>query len=220
MRTRGLAAVAAAAALAVTSVALAAPVPVPNGGFEEGSFAKWDRFQRGGGEWGLYGVLRQGLGGPKIPPPPEGNFAALVTQDSPGLNILHRVVKLKPGAVNKIKFELYYDNSGNPFASPNNFKFGGGGMLPRGDGGGPANQQVRVDLMKPKAKIKSLRGKDVLATLLRTRPGDPKFRPYKPVRANLKKLGIKGKRVRLRIAEVDNQGVFPVGVDDLRHNAR
>jgi len=215
-----LAAVAAAAALAVTSIALAAPVPVPNGGFEEASFAKWDRFERGGGEWNLYGVLRQGLGGPEIPPPPEGNFAALATQDSPGLNILHRVVKLKPGAVNRLKFELFYDNRGNPFASPNNFKFGGGGVLPRGGDEAPANQQVRVDLMKPKAKIKSLRAKDVLATLLRTRPGDPKFRPYKPVRANLKKLGIKGKRVRLRIAEVDNQGVFPVGVDDLRHNAR
>jgi hypothetical protein len=216
MRSRGIALVAALATVGATSVALAAPVPVPNGGFEEGSFENWETFERGGGDWGLYGVLRQGPG-PKVPPPPEGNFGALLTQGAPGLNILHRVVKLEPGA-DKIRFELYYDNSGNPFVSPKHFRFGGGeGPLARR--GGAPNQQLRVDLMKPKAKIKALRDKDVLATLLRTRPGDPKVRPYEPLRANLKRLGIKAKRVRLRIAEVDNVGNFTVAVDDLRHNA-
>ena len=222
MRTRGFVAGAVAVAVGVASVALAAPVSVPNGGFEEGTFAKWDRFERGAGDWDIYTPdPPRGLG-PAFPPPPEGEFAAVLTQESPGLNVLHRVLKLKQNAVNKLKFQLYYDNTHNRFHSPKNFKFGGGGgMVPiRGGGKGDPNQQLRVDLMKPKAKIKSLKGKHILATLLWTKPGDPLGRPYEALRANMTKLGIDSKRVRLRIAEVDNRGNFYVGVDDLKQTAR
>ena len=222
MRRRGFVAGTVAVAVGVATVALAAPVSVPNGGFEEGTFAKWDRFERGDGDWNIYEADPPRGIGPIVPAPPEGEFAALVTQGGPGVNILHRVLKLKRSAVNKLKFQLYYDNSNDRFHSPKNFKFGGGGILPRarGGGGGDPNQQLRVDLMKPKAKIRSLKGKDILATLLWTKPGDPLQRPYKAVRANMTKLGINAKRVRLRIAEVDNQGEFLVGVDALEQTAR
>jgi hypothetical protein len=40
------------------------------------------------------------------------------------------------------------------------------------------------------------------------------------VRANLTKLGIERKRVRLRIAEVDNLNPLRVGVDALTQNAK
>jgi hypothetical protein len=221
MRSRGIVAGTVAVAVGVASVALAAPVSVPNGGFEEGTFAKWERFERGGGNWQIYAVKPRGIG-PIVPAPPEGDFAALLTQSNPGVNILHRVLKLKRDAVNKLKFQLFYENTYERFHSPKNFKFGGGGMvpLPRGGGGGDPNQQLRVDLMKPKAKIKSLRNKDILATLLWTKPGDPLEQPYEAIRANMTKLGIDSKRVRLRIAEVDNRGNFYVGVDDLKQTAR
>jgi hypothetical protein len=222
MRRQGFVAGAVAVAVGVASLALAAPVSVPNGGFEEGTFANWDRFERGNGDWQIYAAKPRGIG-PIVPAPPEGDFAALVTQGGPGVNILHRVLKLKRNAVNKLKFQLYYDNSNDRFHSPKHFRFGGGGIvLPRArrGGDGPPNQQLRVDLMKPKAKIRSLKGKDILATLLWTKPGDPLQRPYKAVRANMTKLGINAKRVRLRIAEVDNQGEFLVGVDALKQTAR
>jgi hypothetical protein len=222
MRSRGLLAGAVAVAVGVASVALGAPVSVPNGGFEQGTFAKWDRFERGGGTWEIYGSKPPRGLGPLVPLPPEGDFAALVTQSSPGVNILHRVLKLKRNAVNKVKFQLYYENTTEAFHSPKNFKFGGGGMLPRARGGvgGDPNQQLRVDLMKPKAKIKSLRNKHILATLLWTKPGDPLQQPYGAIRANITKLGIDSRRVRLRIAEVDNQGEFLVGVDALKQTAK
>ena len=54
-----------------------------------------------------------------------------MTQSGPGVNILHRVLKLKRNAVNKMKFKLFYDNSINRFFTPHSFKFGGGGMAPR-----------------------------------------------------------------------------------------
>lgn len=225
MRVRGIGAVVAVLAVGTTSIALAAPVNVPNGGFEEGNFSHWDRFERGGGDWSIYSAAPRGLPGPIVtPPPPQGQNAALVTQDSPGVNILHRVLKLKRNAVNKMKFKLFYDNSVNRFFTPHSFKFGGGGMpptsAPRGLAGAPPNQQLRVDLMKPKAKIKSLKDKNILATLLWTKRGDRLQRPYRTVKANMTRLGIDSRRVRLRIAEVDNQGEFHVGVDALKQSAR
>jgi hypothetical protein len=221
MRIRGIA-LATVAAFGVASVAMAAPVNVPNGGFEEGTFAKWKRFERGGGDWQIYSPISRGLGpiGPVAPVPPQGQNAALLTQGAPGVNILHRVLKLKRNAVNKMKFKLFYENNNDRFHTPRNFKFGGGGMLPRGGVGGAPNQQLRVDLMKPKAKIKSLRKKDILATLLWTKRGDRLRRPYRNVKANMEKLDIHAKRVRLRIAEVDNQAEFFVGVDALKQTAR
>ena len=174
MRVRGIVAVVAVLAVGTTSIALAAPVNVPNGDFEEGTFANWKRFERGNGSWSLYSAAPRGLPGPgTIPPPPQGETAALLTQSGPGVNILHRVLKLKRNAVNRIKFKLFYDNVNNRFFTPDTFKFGGGGMVPppRGLSEGKPNQQLRVDLMKPKARIKSLKDENILATLLWTRPG-------------------------------------------------
>ena len=223
MRIRGIVAVGVSAAVGIASMALAAPVNVPNGGFEEGNFSRWDRFERGGGSWNIYSAAPRGLPGPIVtPPPPQGQNAALVTQSGPGVNILHRVLKLKRNAVNKMKFKLFYDNSINRFFTPNSFKFGGGmppTSAPRG-GGAPPNQQLRVDLMKRSARIKSLKKKNILATLLWTKRGDPLQRPYRTVKANFEKLDINANRVRLRIAEVDNQGEFRVGVDALKQTAR
>ena len=220
MRVRGIVAVVAVLAVGTTSIALAAPVNVPNGGFEEGNFSNWKRFERGNGSWNLYSAAPRGLPGPIIiPPPPQGETAALLTQGGPGVNILHRVLKMKRNVVNKIKFKLYYHNNNNRFFTPHTFNFGGGGMIPL-RGGPPPNQQLRVDLMKPKAKIKSLKDKNILATLLWTKRGDRLTRPYRTVKANLEKLDIGAKRVRLRIAEVDNQGEFYVGVDALKQTAR
>ncbi len=224
MRVRGIVAVVAVLAVGTTSIALAAPVNVPNGGFEEGNFSHWKRFERGGGNWQIYGGIPRGMG-PLVPLPPQGQNAALLTQGGPGVNILHRVLKLKRNSVNKIKFKLFYDNTNNRFFTPNNFRFGGGGMPPpppppRGIPLSKPNQQLRVDLMKRNAKIKSLKDKDILATLLWTKRGDPLTRPYRTVKANMKKLDIDAKRVRLRIAEVDNRGEFFVGVDALKQSAR
>jgi hypothetical protein len=222
MRVRGIVAAVAVLAVGTTSIALAAPVNVPNGGFEEGNFSNWERFERGGGDWSLYSVAPRGLGPGPIPPPPQGKTAALLTQGGPGVNILHRVLKLERNAVNKMKFKLFYDNSANRFFTPDHFRFGGGmgPPPPRGIVGGQSNQQLRVDLMKPKARIRSLNNDDILATLLWTKRNDPLRRPYRTVRANMKKLDVDARRVRLRIAEVDNRGEFFVGVDALKQTAR
>jgi len=137
-------------------------------------------------------------------------------QDGPGLNILHRVLRPRPDAeVNKLGFFLYYRNFAERFYAPNHFEYGGGIVLPRGDEGGDPNQQLRVDLLKRSAPVRTLKRRHILATLLHTKHGDPQRRRYSKLGANLTKLGIE-KPFRLRIAEVDNRGGLLVGVDGLK----
>ncbi len=215
-------------AVAIVATAMADSVKLKNPGFEAGSLRAWKTLEDGGGNWFVYRRgdsypefkdLPRGFAAPqgKYPRPPRGQRAAILTQQGPGLNILHRVLRPKPDASkNKLSFRLYYRNFGDDWASPNSFDYGGM-LIPRA---GPKpkttpNQQVRVDLLKRGARVKSLKGEDILATVLRTRNGDPKRRRWEPLRINLTKLGIE-RPFRLRITEVDNQGYLSVAVDALK----
>jgi len=196
---------AAGIALAVGAAAIAIAAP-SNGGFEQGNLSSWKTLERGGGSWSVYdaeAVLPRGLGG-ELPPPPRGQYAARVTQDNPGLNILHRTLRPKRGAVNKLSLLLAYNNNAPRFFTPNNFKFGG-----------RPNQQVRVDLVKPGAPLKTLKKKHILKRVFRTKRGASLQRGYFKLAVNLNRLGIKDK-FRLRIAEVDNQSPLAVGVDHVK----
>ena len=48
----------------------------------------------------------------------------------------------------------------------------------------------------------------------RTEPGDPALQGYRTIRTSLTPFA--GRTVRLRFAEVDNQGNFQVGIDQVR----
>lgn len=186
----------------ITAIAVAAP---SNGGFEKDSFEGWKRLNDGGGQWQTYkgkfepAIRRAGTGGetPSLPKPPEGKYAAALSQSDPGLNILHRVLRAKKRK--ELSLKLAYRNVSDQFISPDTL-----------DPMAEENQQVRVDLLKPKAPLDTLKNSDIIDTLLRTKPGDPLFRPYGKLEAK-----VKGK-FRLRIAEVDNAGQLLVGVDDLK----
>jgi hypothetical protein len=210
------------AVVALAAIAYAAP---RNGGFESGSFKPWKVKDPGGGDWYVYkgrtivdkgpGPLR-GLVGPRFYRPPRGRFAAAAWQDGPGLNILHRVLRLKDDEVNKLSFFLAWRNSQNRFYTPKSFDYGGG-SVPRGINGPPANpnQQFRIDLLKRRAPVDTLNKKHIVAKLFRVKRGTRSSRRYKRQRYNLTKMGIEGK-VRFRVAEVDNQGVLPVGIDHVK----
>jgi hypothetical protein len=222
------AAVVLAVAVAVGGVAmaLADTVDLKNPGFETGEFRPWKTFDDGSGEWFVYRkgdklpeppAPRRGGGGlERLPKPPQGKRAAFLTQDGPGFHVLHRVLKPRSGAeLNKLRFFLFYRNTADRFWSPNHFEFGEAPL--RGMDGPPKapNQQVRVDLMKRRAPLDSLKPNHILATLLRTRANDDLRQPYTKLRANLTNLGI-DRKFRLRIAEVDNQSNLFVGVDGLK----
>ena len=198
-----------------------------NGGFESGDFTGWKVTDPGGGNWFVYegtditgGAPLRGLGpGGDFYEPPRGRYAAAAYQGGPGLNILHRRLRLKADAVNKLGFFLGYKNSQERFYTPDNFDYNGGMAPPRGGGGAEPNQQFRIDLLKAKAPVDTLKDKHILATLYRTRNNDQRRSPYKKLSFNLTEMGLRG-RIQFRVAEVDNQGPLSVGIDNVRLKSR
>jgi hypothetical protein len=124
-------------------------------------------------------------------------------QPDQGAHFLSRVLKLAKGHKHKLKLRVYYNNQAGEFFSPDTFDFGG-----------EENQQYRIDVLKKKAPIDSLDGEDILVEVFATEPGDPTQIAPKKLRVNLTKFA--GKKVRLRLVEVDNQDVFLASVDAVK----
>ncbi|MDQ2675223.1 MAG: hypothetical protein M3Y34_00305 [Actinomycetota bacterium] len=209
---------------AFTALALAAP---PNGNFERGDFTGWEVFDEGGeldrraeatGEWQVYeGKLKAGglvPRGPapeetKLAAPPQGTFAAGFISNGPGSHMLHRV--LQADGKSQLSLQLTFNNTADdfyvqdtlssepPFRGPSEFQ----------------NQQLRIDLLEPDAPVGTLDKEDLIDTIFRTRPGDKRKRDWFKL-----KTPVKGGEFRLRIAEVDNEAPFGVGVDAVKLKKR
>ena len=108
-----------------------------------------------------------------------------------------------------MSFKLYYKNKAAGFHTPNNLD---------PDAGTPTepnrNQQYRVDVMKRGAPVDSVKKRHVLANVFRTEVGDPL--KLKPTLITFDLTPFAGKKVRIRFAEVDNQGQFLASVDKVK----
>ncbi len=136
-----------------------------------------------------------------IPTPPDGNFAAMVSQGRQGSHILYQDVTIPPGAAPLLSFKFYY-RSGAPLESPDKLGFNGD----------YTNQQFRVDIIDPAADIFTL---NVLQNILVIGTGNGLTNgAYELQTATLS--GFAGRQVRLRFIEVDNRYCFNVGIDDVR----
>ena len=126
-------------------------------------------------------------------------------------------LKLKPDQRHRLSLWIQYRNNTDEFASPNTFDVGGERCKPeRAKGGAPTvdNQQLRIEVIKSSAPIRTVKRKQILATVLRTMPGDRLNSKWHRYAVNLTRYA--GKTVTLRIAEVDNLGEFNVGVDAVK----
>jgi hypothetical protein len=172
-----------------------------NGGFETGNFSGWHTNSEGGGQWQTY----SGPGVNGLDAPPQGTFAAETFQTNPSSNVLYRSLRLKEGRHYRLKLRAYYNNGalGGAFATPHSLAVN---VIP--------NQQFRIDLMKPHSGLRSLKASDVLMNLFRTKVGDPASIAPKLISKNVSRFA--GRTVRLRLVEVDNQGVFAAGVDAVK----
>lgn len=204
---------------AATALAMAAP---SNGNFETGNFDGWERVDESNDlrsiskdRWQVYkGQLKYGeldgprRGGPdlKLAEPPQGKYAAGIASEGPGTHILHRVISVSGDQ--KLSLQLSYWNSADDFYTPDTLS-----SSPPGRRGGDEfqNQQLRIDIMAPEAELGSLESEDIVKTVFRTEPGDARRRAYSKVSANVDEG-----EYRLRIAEVDNQSNFLVGVDAVK----
>jgi hypothetical protein len=194
------------AGFAVAVALLAAPTGagaaiVNNGDFETGNLSGWQVSTTTSGEgWFAYSGTSSPLEDFTIPAPPQGTHAAITDEHGEGLHVLYQDVTLPPaGSLNRLSLFVYYDSKA-AITSPDSL-----------DPSGGANQQYRVDVMKPTAALDSVASGDVLQNVFRTVTGDPQTLTPTLKTADLAALA--GQRVRIRLAEVDNQFFFNAGAD-------
>jgi Ca2+-binding RTX toxin-like protein len=204
--------VCAAVAAALTVLALASSTraaTLANGDFETGSFSNWQvqdlNNVNSASTWYVYSGTAAPLFGAPIAAPPQGTFAAVTDQADPGEHFLYRDVSLETGQTHTLSLYVYYISQ-QPIVSPDTFDVTGG-----------PNQQYRIDVIRPTAAIDSLNPADVLLTIFRTQTGDSQSLPPTLMSADLTPFA--GQTVRLRFAEVDNQGPFWASTDAVAINS-
>ena len=180
---------------------------VLNGGFESNGgvgtnvFTDWtvENLFGGTGDWLVQTGTASPMNGFPVDPPPEGAFAAMTDQPGPGTHVLHQVLQV-PAAGVILTCEVFVNNLAGVYFNPGSLDFN---VFP--------NQHTRIDIMDPAAPIDDV-GAGVLLNMFVTNPGAPAVIPYTLVTADLTPFA--GLPVRLRVAEVDNQGNMNVGVDN------
>jgi D-alanyl-D-alanine carboxypeptidase len=177
--------------------------------FESGGISDWQAVGSGLGGWFVY---TDGQTAPDparsdpnvpfaLPDPPQGKFAAVTDMNGPGTLILYRDLELEGRFT--LHVTVFYEGTG-PFTSPETLAHD----VPE------ANQQFRIDLIDPSAPIDSVATGDVLVSVFHTSPGDAASRQPTDVSFDVSRWA--GQRVRLRLAQTDNQGPLRAGVDNIR----
>ncbi|MGN6255817.1 MAG: hypothetical protein ACTHO8_12675 [Solirubrobacterales bacterium] len=200
------------ATCAAISVFLVAPASagaatVLNGDFETGNLSGWQVLNNPSGagqtgSWFAYSGTSSPLSLSTVPPPPAGNYAAITDQEFVGTHILYQDVALEPNWTHELSMTVYYVSK-SPLVTPMPDTLSSGG----GEGGPPPNQQYRIDVMKPTASPESVNPEDILATVFATSTGSPQ--QLVPTQYTVNLTPFAGQTVRLRLAEVDNEGAPP-----------
>ncbi len=203
------------AAMALMGIGGSASAQIVNGGFEVNGgagfvgFADWtvaDQLNTGDSFYAQTGTGTP-LFGALVPAPPEGVFAAMTDGGGANSRVLYQDFALPVGNSGNLSFQLFMNNEGTDFFTPNTLDFTGA-----------TNQQARVDLMRAGSDPFSVAGGDVIMNLFQTQAGDPLFSGYTLVNADISSVlnAFGGQTLRLRFAEVDNIATFNLGVDNVR----
>ena len=198
---------------AALSLFLAACDPQPKmmvmDDFESGALTNWKAVGSGSGGWFIY---TNGKKAPDpaqsdpntpfdLPDPPQGKFAAVTDMNGPGTRILYWDVKLNGRFM--LHLTVLYAGVGG-FSGAETLAYD----VPE------ANQQFRIDLVRPSAPIDSVAQGDILVNVFGTSPGDPDR--LEPTAVSVDVSPWAGQTVRLRLAQTDNGGPLRVGVDNIR----
>jgi hypothetical protein len=217
MRVRGasgsliLLVVAGLAGLALLAPRGAAAATVVNGDFESGNLAGWTVNRATElGNWFAYKGTNPPIGGKDltapVQAPPQGTFAAITDEYNPDTLILYQDVGLRPGYDHRLSLLAYYTSLDSIAAPiPDTLSVDDEVLL------GRANQQYRIDVIRPAAPIESVAPEDILRTVFRTRPGDPQAMAPASLTADLSAFA--GQTVRLRIAVAATKETLNAGVD-------
>jgi len=197
--------------LASLAGAPAGAAEVVNGGFETGDFTGWAvRQSTGAGRWyahkGTEPPIEHERGAVSVQPPPQGAFAAITDQANPETLLLYQDLQLEPGTAYKLSLLAYYDSySALTIPSPDTLSVDEEVL------GSKANQQFRIDVIKPEAAPDTVAPGDILATVFQTRDGGA--RKMEPTRFVADLAPFAGQTVRLRIAVAVTEEVLNAGID-------
>lgn len=215
MKARGCGGVSTLLAIVVSALLApgAAAATVVNGDFEAGNLAGWHVQQAtAAGDWYPYQGTNPPIAGKTltapVPAPPQGAFAAITDEVDPDTVILYQDIALRSGYDHRLSLFAYYVSQ-DPIAvpAPDTLSVDEEAL------GGQANQQYRVDVIKPSAPLESLDPADILRTLFRTQPGSPET--MLPTRLSADLSAFAGQTVRLRIAVAAHEETLNGGVDDV-----
>jgi hypothetical protein len=200
----GIAVAAVALLAALFGTASAGAATVVNGGFETGNLENWALFQSNKQvTWEV--AEEEGR-----VPPFSGTYYAFSNPETPGTAILYQDIALEPNSSHQLQLAFEYGSQA-PISVPSPDSLVAEEL-------GPANQQVRIDVMKLTAPITSLAPSDILATVFASSEGEnlagegsePHFGP-RLLTADLSPFA--GQTVRLRIAVAVNQHPLAASID-------
>jgi hypothetical protein len=195
--------VVAVAMLAVPGPASAAIVN--NGDFETGTLSGWQKAIQGPSDWFAYSGTVTPISMNSVPAPPQGAFAAIADQQNISRQILYQDVALPPaGSQVRLSLIAYY-TSDEAIVSPDTL-----------DTSSTANQQYRIDVMRPSAAVDSVASGDVLTNVFRTPTGGAFSVAPTPKTADLSAFA--GQTVRLRFAVATTQDNLNGGTDAVAVN--
>jgi hypothetical protein len=188
-----------ALATALPSAAVAATVA--NGDFETGNLSGWHvQRETEAGDWfayrgteAPYGGTGQRAGAAPVEAPPQGRFAAISDEVNPDSIILWQDVALEPNASHTLSLTAFYQSE-LPLSAPSPDSLS---VLEEAIGN-QANEQFRIDVIKPTAPLNTVNPEDILATLFKTEAGSP--RTMKPTRFSADLTPFAGQTVRIRAA--------------------
>lgn len=193
-------------AIAISAVLAmpAAAAQVINGSFTDGLNGWQVQTESGSaGDWSTYSGSTLPVSGNAAPAPLDGS-AAVADESMPASMILYQDVSLEAGATHTLSLDYWVDNQGADWLIPN---------PPSLSFATPANQQVRIDVIKPSAAADTLDPDDILQTIYAPVSGDPANLPWTNVTAELSAFA--GQSVRLRFVDVNNNDYLHFGVDNV-----
>ncbi len=184
-----------------------------NGGFETGTFAGWTVTDQAGGSGtffiGTPGTSTPNSGFATAANPTGGSFYAVSDQSGPGAHTLIQSFTVLPGSTVMLSFQMFVNDSSGAGPIENS-----AGL----DYTAAPNQQARVDILAGSAGAFDT-GAGVLDNLYLGVDTGAQPNPYTNYSFDITPFVGGGGTFQIRFAEVDNQGFFNQGVDNVSINA-
>jgi hypothetical protein len=199
------------ACLALLGAGGAAAATVVNGNFESGDLTGWHVYSATAvGDWYAYEGIDPPIAGKEleapVQAPPQGDVAAITDEANPDTVILYQDVALRPEYEHRLSLLAYYTSHGAmAVPTPDTLSVDDEVL------GGHANQQYRIDVMRPEAPIESVDPADILSAVFQTRSKGPE--ELGPTRMTADLSPFAGQTVRLRIAAAATRETLNAGVD-------